>query len=88
MNEEELKKHMEKYGQVKFVSIPLKEGKAKGFGFVVFNDLKEANKALSEINSSSAKIMGNKIVVDWCLPKNIFLRSNFYFKKEKLIKYT
>ena len=68
---------MEKYGKVNLINMPKKEdGKYKGYAFVVFEDKKEASKAIDSINSSDKKIMGTKMAADWCLPKNIFLRSN------------
>jgi nucleolar protein 4 len=68
---------MEKYGKVTLINMPKKEdGKYKGYAFAVFDTKAEASKAISSINSSTAKLMGTKMVADWCLPKNIFLRSN------------
>ncbi len=67
---------MEKYGKVTLINMPKKEdGKFKGYAFVVFENIKEASKAIDAINSSTTKLMGTKMVADWCLPKNIFLRS-------------
>ncbi len=76
LNEDLLKKEMEKFGTVSHVHMPIKEdGKFKGYAFVMFDDKKDAAKAIESINSSDKKLMGTKMVADWCLPKNIFLRS-------------
>lgn len=75
MTEESLRKEMEKYGKVEKTSIPVNEdGRARGFGFVEFSNLNEAKKALDDLNSAKKKLAGNKVIVDWCIPKNIFKR--------------
>jgi RNA recognition motif-containing protein len=74
MSEESLQKEMEKYGKVEKTSIPVKDGRARGFGFVEFSSLNEAKKALEDLNSAKKKLAGNKVIVDWCIPKNIFKR--------------
>jgi nucleolar protein 4 len=82
LTDETLRKEMEKYGSVQQLSIPLKDdGKMKGFGFVQFSNLEEAKKALDDLNSSSKKLAGNKVSVDWCIPKNIFIRFQTDSKK-------
>lgn len=75
MTEDSLRKEMEKYGKIVLTSLPVKDdGKLKGFGFVQFSTLDEAKKALEDLNSSNKKLAGNKVIVDWCIPKNIFQR--------------
>ena len=65
---------MEKYGPVKQVSIPKKaDGKMLGYGFVIFESLKTASEAIEALNSK--KFYGSTVAVDWCLPKNLFLRN-------------
>lgn len=70
---------MEKYGKVSAINLPRKEDdKLKGYAFITFENKKEANKAIEGVNSSDKKLMGTKMVADWCLPKNVFLRSEPY----------
>ena len=69
-----LRKDMEKYGSVKMVSLPKKaDGKMLGYGFVVYDDLESAQKAIDDLNSK--KFHNNTVAVDWCLPKNVFVRN-------------
>lgn len=75
MSEDSLRQEMSKFGKVVLTSIPLKEdGKMKGFGFVQFSNLTEAKRALDDLNAKERKLAGNKVAVDWCIPKNIFQR--------------
>jgi RNA recognition motif-containing protein len=68
---------MEKYGAVKLINLPKKDdGKMFGYGFVVFEDIDDAKKAIKEINSRTDKFMGTKFVADWCLPKNLYLKNS------------
>lgn len=67
---------MESFGKVKLVSIPKKDdGKMKGFGFVVFESMKIAKHAIETLNSQDRKLLGTKVVADWCLPKRLYLKN-------------
>ena len=71
---------MEKFGQVKLVNLPKKDdGKLAGYGFVTFETMNEARKAMEELNSRNEKFYGTKVAVDWCLPKNLFLKNTSKF---------
>lgn len=68
---------MEKYGKIKLVNLPKKEdGKLFGYGFIVYENMQDAKKAIEGLNSRTEKLMGTKVVADWCLPKNIFLKNS------------
>lgn len=74
---------MEKFGQIKLTHLPKKEtGKYCGYSFVTYERMEDAVKAMNELNARADKFMGTKVAVDWCLPKNIFLKntSKKYFK--------
>ncbi|RNA43109.1 RNA-binding [Brachionus plicatilis] len=76
-DEESLRKEMEVFGNVKLVNIPKKEdGKMKGFGFVVFENMKIAKQAIEALNLDDKILMGKKVVADWCLPKRVYLKNN------------
>ena len=67
---------MEKYGKVVEINLPKKEdGKLNGYGFVTFETMNEARKAMEELNARTEKLNGTKVAVDWCLPKNLFLKN-------------
>ena len=80
-NEETLRKEMEKYGQVEVVSLPKRDGEKNhnGFGFVTFKNLKDAQKAIETLNAKADKFNGTKVAVDWCLPKNLYLKNTGTF---------
>lgn len=68
---------MEKFGKVKLINLPKKEdGKMLGYGFVVFENMNQAKKAIEELNARKEKLLGSKVVADWCLPKNIYLKNS------------
>lgn len=68
---------MESFGKVKLVNIPKKDdGKMKGFGFVVFENMKIAKQAIESLNSEKKQLLGKIVVADWCLPKRVFLKNN------------
>ena len=46
------------------------DGKSKGFGFVTFDTLEDAQKAVQTMNGK--KILGRPMAVDWSLPKNVY----------------
>lgn len=67
---------MEKYGKVELVNLPKKEdGKLCGYGFVTYETMNEARKAMEELNARTDKLLGTKVAVDWCLPKNLYLKN-------------
>lgn len=75
-DEESLKKEMESFGKVELVTIPKKDdGKMKGFGFVVFKNMKIAKQAIETLNSQDKKLLDTKVVADWCLPKRLYLKN-------------
>lgn len=76
---------MENFGGIKSIHLPKKDtGKFFGYGFVTYEKMEDAIKAMNELNSRNEKFMGKKVAVDWCLPKNIFVKniskSSFYLK--------
>ena len=76
ITEEALSTEMKKYGTVKLINLPKKEdGSLKGYGFVTFESMQEAQKAIESINASNTKLMGAKISADWCLPQNVYLKT-------------
>jgi len=76
LKEENFKTEMEKFGQIKSIHLPKKEtGKFFGYGFVTYEKMEDAMKAMNELNSRADKFIGTKVAVDWCLPKNIFLKN-------------
>jgi len=67
---------MEKFGSVSLINLPKKaDGKPKGFGFVVFDKLNDAKKAIDTLNGRIEKFLGTKVACDWCIPKNIFVKN-------------
>lgn len=82
-NDDTLKTEMEKYGKVVEINLPKKEdGKLNGYGFVTFETMNEARKAMEELNARTEKLNGTKVAVDWCLPKNLFLKNTSEKTKE------
>lgn len=63
-SEEELEKLFSKFGQIEFVNIPVDKysGRARGFGFVTFDEPRSAARAL-ELNGSEFK--GRQIQVNF-----------------------
>ena len=83
IKEELLKAEMEKFGTVTLVNLPKKaDGKPKGFGFIVFDKLNDAKKAIDTLNERKEKFMGTKVACDWCIPKNIFIKNTEEVKAE------
>eukprot|EP00494_Astrolonche_serrata_P031159 UN31428 len=77
-NEKHVEKAFKKYGNVKEVSLPKNEdGRMKGFGFVQFDNVISAKKAMHELNGS--RIIGREIAIDWALGKKNFQKRH---KKE------
>lgn len=67
---------MEKFGEIKSMLLPKKpDGKFFGYGFVTYEKMEDAIKAMNTLNAKEDKFMGTKVAVDWCLPKNIFLKN-------------
>lgn len=58
------------FGKVKFVTLPKKNGKLAGFGFVTLRGRKNAEKALQTINGK--EIDGRQIAVDWAVEKDVW----------------
>ncbi|CAF1028849.1 unnamed protein product [Adineta steineri] len=71
VNETQLKKAFEKCStSISNVSIVARDGVSKGFGFVTFDKLEDAQKAVQEMNGQ--KVLGRPMAVDWSLPKNVY----------------
>ncbi|KAL2093703.1 hypothetical protein ACEWY4_011015 [Coilia grayii] len=69
---EDLKQVFSKYGTVLEANIPLKpDGKMRGFAFVQFKNMVEANKALSGTNLKEIK--GRQVAVDWAIAKDKYV---------------
>lgn len=62
----------EVYGELVEVKVPLKDGKARGFGFVQFKNIESAQKAIDQANGSI--ILNRPVAVDWALGKAQFER--------------
>lgn len=58
------------FGKVKFVTLPKKNGKLSGFGFVTLRGRKNAEKALQTINGK--EIDGRQLAVDWAVEKDVW----------------
>lgn len=71
VTEEMLKKSFGAFGEIKSVSLPLNEGKVKGFGFIEFENEICASKAITALNGT--KIEDRVIAVDWSLSKASYL---------------
>lgn len=70
--EEKIREHFEKYGQINEINLLKRsDGKLVGCGFIQFNAVQEAAKAL--YNTSGKPFMGRDIVTDWAVPKDRFV---------------
>lgn len=66
---EQLVKVFEAFGAISECSVPkLPDGKARGFGFVQFDSVDDAAKAIERINGQ--KILNRPVAVDWALGKS------------------
>ncbi|KAK6358941.1 RNA recognition motif-containing protein [Orbilia brochopaga] len=68
---EQLAKHFEKFGKVKEVIIPRKDGKfgpMSGFAFVTLKKVESARKAIDAVNGT--EIDGRTVAVDWAIEKD------------------
>ncbi|KAJ6257247.1 hypothetical protein Dda_8136 [Drechslerella dactyloides] len=68
---EQLAKHFEKFGKVKEVIIPRKDGKfgpMSGFAFVTLKKVESARKAIEAVNGT--EIDGRTVAVDWAIEKD------------------
>ncbi|CAF0921947.1 unnamed protein product, partial [Adineta ricciae] len=71
VKEEQLKKAFEKCGSaINNISVVSRNGISKGFGFVTFDKLEDAQKAIQTMNGQ--KLLGRPMAVDWSLPKNVY----------------
>nr|XP_054774952.1 RNA-binding protein 28-like isoform X2 [Lytechinus pictus] len=71
--EDKLKSVFEAFGTVTEISIPMKENKSMGFGFVQFDHLSRAAKALKQMNGK--QIMNRTVAVDWTVPRTEYLQA-------------
>ncbi|OWF46848.1 RNA-binding protein 28-like [Mizuhopecten yessoensis] len=72
--EDKLHEYFAKFGEVTEVKIPLKpDGKMLGFGFVQFEQIEDADRAVKGMNMKP--ILGRPVAVDWTLPKDKFVAS-------------
>ncbi|KAI8903564.1 hypothetical protein EDD86DRAFT_184714, partial [Gorgonomyces haynaldii] len=60
------------YGKLVDCVVPIVDGKSKGFGFVQFENLEDAEKAIKGVNGQ--KILNRPVAVDWALAKNEYDR--------------
>lgn len=58
------------FGKVKFATLPKRNGKLAGFGFVTMRGRKNAEKALQMINGK--EIDGRQLAVDWAVEKDVW----------------
>ncbi|XP_038049197.1 RNA-binding protein 28-like [Patiria miniata] len=73
-SEERLAKAFARFGDITEVHIPsdpTDPSKVRGYGFVQFDSLDSASKAVKEMNAK--KIMGRPIAVDWSLSRDRYL---------------
>jgi len=84
VNEDELKQELEKFGKVDTLVLAKKpDGTFNGFGFATFANKRDAQSAINELNSRKDKFLGSKVAVDWCLPKNLYLRNKEGAQKDE-----
>ncbi|KAI5308912.1 RNA recognition motif-containing protein, partial [Ascosphaera atra] len=67
---EELTLLFRSYGKVKQATLPKKNGKLQGFGFVVLRGKKNAEKALEGVNGK--EVDGRTLAVDWAVEKKVW----------------
>jgi nucleolar protein 4 len=58
------------FGKVKHATLPKKNGKLAGFGFVILRGRKNAEKALQNVNGK--EIEGRTLAVDWAVEKDVW----------------
>ncbi|KAJ5810957.1 RNA recognition motif domain eukaryote [Penicillium robsamsonii] len=58
------------FGKVKFVTLPKRNGKLSGFGFITMRGRKNAERALQMINGK--EIDGRQLAVDWAVEKDVW----------------
>ncbi|OGE50377.1 hypothetical protein PENARI_c017G09810 [Penicillium arizonense] len=58
------------FGKVKHATLPKKNGKLAGFGFVILRGRKNAEKALQNVNGK--EIDGRTLAVDWAVEKDVW----------------
>ncbi|MCD4745346.1 MAG: RNA-binding protein [Bacteroidales bacterium] len=77
VNEDELKKIFEEYGEVSSVKLIIDKysGRSKGFGFIEMPNDDEGNKAIEEINGT--EVTGRVIKVNQAREKNDNYRKNY-----------
>lgn len=72
---EQLAQLLEKYGKVKFSTLPTKkEGTQAGFGFITMRSRKNAEKAMASLNGTI--IDGRTLAVDWAVEKSVWESQN------------
>lgn len=77
VNEEKLKDELGKYGSLVEISLPKNpDGKLRGYGFVKYAEMSEASKAIENINGNKSQVvLGTNVACDWCLPKNLYIKT-------------
>lgn len=69
---EQLINVFEVFGKITECSVPSKDGKARGFGFVQFENVEDATKAIEGVNGQN--ILNRPVAVDWALQKSQYDR--------------
>ncbi|ORY03776.1 hypothetical protein K493DRAFT_345951 [Basidiobolus meristosporus CBS 931.73] len=85
LREEDLKSMFSKFGAVVNVNLPRKfgdHGPLRGFGFVQFLSISDAEKALNAVNAT--KVMDRTIAVDWALAKDQYEKSETQAQEEEV----
>lgn len=73
ITEDHLKEYFSEYGKIEEVNILEKGGKSVGCGFVQFDHVQSAAKAIHHANMKL--LQGRSIVVDWAIPKNKYTKN-------------
>eukprot|EP01117_Protostelium_nocturnum_P013543 TRINITY_DN5059_c0_g1_i1.p1 TRINITY_DN5059_c0_g1~~TRINITY_DN5059_c0_g1_i1.p1 ORF type:complete len:671 (-),score=276.67 TRINITY_DN5059_c0_g1_i1:19-1980(-) len=72
INEENLRKELEKIGEVTEVRVPTLDGKKRGFAFAKFAQVEDSAKAIEQLNGTELK--GRTVAVDYAVPRDKFKR--------------
>ncbi|KAI4495694.1 hypothetical protein M0802_008529 [Mischocyttarus mexicanus] len=73
ITEDNLTEYFSKYGKIEEVNLLKKDGKLVGCGFIQFDHVQSAAKAIHYANMKM--LQGRSIVVDWAIPKSIYTKN-------------